>query len=212
MSAMSRPSPAGRPRLTAHRHSHRGFDRRRSESYDRTARWALGGLYRRVAADVAADAPAGASVLDVGTGPGRLLHELAGLRADLALTGIDVSPGMVEVGRRAARDRGLGDRVDLRVGDVAALPFPDGSVDVVVSTLSMHHWPDLGAAAGELARVLRPGGQFLIYDFRFAPVGRALDALRAQPAFAHGRAVREPVRRRFTVLPLYTCLRGWTAA
>ncbi|WP_059006250.1 class I SAM-dependent methyltransferase [Streptomyces specialis] len=193
-------------------HGHRGFDRRRSESYDRTARWTLGGLYRRVAAEVAAAAPAGGLVLDVGTGPGRLLHGLAALRGDLTLTGVDVSPDMIAVGERAARERGLGDQVALRVADVAALPFEDASVDVVVSTLSMHHWPDLAAAAAELARVLRPGGQIMIYDFRFAPVDRALEALRAQPAFAHGRAVREPMRGRFSPFPLYVCLRGWIPA
>lgn len=58
------------------------------------------------------------------------------------------------------------------VADVADLPHPDDSVDVAVSTLSMHEWPDPGRAVGELARVLRPGGVLLVYDFRFSRVGR----------------------------------------
>ncbi len=52
------------------------------------------------------------------------------------------------------------------VGDVAALPFPDGSFDLVVSTFSMHHWSDPAAGLGEIARVLRPAGRALIWDLR----------------------------------------------
>ena len=52
------------------------------------------------------------------------------------------------------------------VGDVASLPFDDGAVDLVVSTFSMHQWTDRPAGLGEIARVLRPGGRALIWDFR----------------------------------------------
>jgi ubiquinone/menaquinone biosynthesis C-methylase UbiE len=52
------------------------------------------------------------------------------------------------------------------VGDAAALAFPDGSFDLVVSTLSMHHWADPAAGLAEIGRVLRPGGRALIWDFR----------------------------------------------
>jgi SAM-dependent methyltransferase len=52
------------------------------------------------------------------------------------------------------------------VGDVAALAFPDQSFDLVVSTLSMHHWADPTAGLAEIGRVLRPGGRALIWDFR----------------------------------------------
>ena len=49
---------------------------------------------------------------------------------------------------------------------MASLPFPDGSFDLVVSTLSLHHWADPQAGLAEIARVLRPGGRALIWDFR----------------------------------------------
>jgi ubiquinone/menaquinone biosynthesis C-methylase UbiE len=52
------------------------------------------------------------------------------------------------------------------VGDVAALAFPDQSFDLVVSTLSMHHWADPAAGLAEIGRVLRPGARALIWDFR----------------------------------------------
>ena len=53
-----------------------------------------------------------------------------------------------------------------RCGDVVTLPFADGSVDLVVSTLSLHHWDDPAAGLDEIVRVLAPGGQAWIYDFR----------------------------------------------
>jgi len=51
------------------------------------------------------------------------------------------------------------------VGDVASLPFDDGSFDLVVSTFSMHHWADPAAGLSEIGRVLRPEGRALIWDF-----------------------------------------------
>ena len=55
-------------------------------------------------------------------------------------------------------------RPSLLVGDVAALAFPDRSFDLVVSTLSMHHWADPTAGLAEIGRVLRPGGRALVLD------------------------------------------------
>jgi ubiquinone/menaquinone biosynthesis C-methylase UbiE len=52
------------------------------------------------------------------------------------------------------------------VDDVASVAFPDGSFDLVVSTLSMHHWADPAAGLAEIGRVLRPGGRALVWDFR----------------------------------------------
>lgn len=52
------------------------------------------------------------------------------------------------------------------VDDVAALGLPDASFDVVVSTLSMHHWADATAGLREIGRVLRPDGRALVWDLR----------------------------------------------
>jgi ubiquinone/menaquinone biosynthesis C-methylase UbiE len=147
------------------------FNRRASRSYERRATRLLGGFYRAVAAEVAAAAGPGAVVLDVGTGPGRLPRALAGLRPDLSLHGADLSPHMVELARRA------GPGIAFEVADVAALPWPDASLDLIVSTLSAHEWPSPPAAAAELTRGLRPGGRLLIYDFRFARLGALTAAL-----------------------------------
>jgi ubiquinone/menaquinone biosynthesis C-methylase UbiE len=189
-----------------HRRLDSGFDRKRSASYDRLARWTLRGLYRHVAEDVAAIAPPSATVLDVGTGPGRLLHELAERRPDLALTGMDPSPDMIRLAEQtllaehallaeyAQTTREPAHRIRFQVADVAALPCPDASVDLIVSTLSLHHWPDTKAATAELARVLRPGGRVMIYDFRFAPLAEAIEALATHPGFASHGVRRTPAR------------------
>ena len=77
------------------------------------------------------------------------------------IVGIDVSPSMLLwAGRHATTDG----RLRFLVGDAANLPFDDASVDVVVSTLSMHHWSDPADVFAEIARVLRPDGVALIYD------------------------------------------------
>ncbi len=127
----------------------------------------LGSLLERIAADVAAVAPDGARVLEVGCGPGRLSILLA-RRYGLEVIGLDLDPAMVERARtNAARSaKQDGREPAFLVGDVASLAFPDRSFDLVVSTLSMHHWADPTAGLSEIGRVLRPGGRALVWDFR----------------------------------------------
>jgi ubiquinone/menaquinone biosynthesis C-methylase UbiE len=146
------------------------------EAYDRHAGRLFRSLHRRVAEDVALAAPPGATVLDAGCGSGRLAAELARRRPDLRVRGVDLEPGMVEVATRRAEREHLGDRVVFTVADLADLPLPDDSVDLVVSTASMHHWADVGAVVASLGRVLRPDGRIWIYDVRWVPVGKVRSA------------------------------------
>jgi len=124
-------------------------------------------LYRRIARDIAAAAPPNASVLDVGTGPGRLLVVLARIRPDLNLTGLDPATDMVATAQRQLAE--FAGRATAVVGDAADLPFEPDTFDVVVSSLSLHHWADAPGGGAEAARVLRDGGQIRIYDMPFAP-------------------------------------------
>jgi len=134
-------------------------------AYEVMSRLVLGTLFGGIAANVAATVPAGARVLEVGCGPGHLSTRLA--RHGLDVTGLDLDPAMIDRARANA-DRAGGEqwRPSFVVGDVAALPFPDASFDVVVSTLSMHHWADPTAGLAEIGRVLRPGAPALIWDLR----------------------------------------------
>ncbi len=137
-------------------------------AYDNAlSRLVLGSLLGPIAADVAAVAPDGARVLEVGCGPGHLSIRLA-RQHGLDVTGLDLDPAMIERARANADRAGDGDerRPSFLVGDVASLPFPDGSFDLVVSTLSMHHWADPTAGLAEIRRVLRSGARALVWDFR----------------------------------------------
>ena len=136
-------------------------------AYDRALAPLLGGLYRLVADDaaavVAATCPTG-SVLEIGGGPGHGAVLLAHRAPLVSITGVDIDPAMVaRATARVARHR-LQDRVRFEVADVTRLPHSDSSIDLVVSTLSMHHWPDPATALAEIHRVLRPGGRAIIYD------------------------------------------------
>jgi SAM-dependent methyltransferase len=134
--------------------------------YDALSRLLLGPFAERIAADIAAVAPDSAQVLEVGCGPGHLSIRLA--RHGFAVTGLDLDPAMIARAQTNADRPGNSDqpRPSFLVGDVATLAFPDRSFDLVVSTLSMHHWADPTAGLAEIGRVLRPGSRALIWDFR----------------------------------------------
>lgn len=135
--------------------------------YDAFSRLVLGPFFRAIAADVAAAVPRGAQVLEVGCGPGHLSIPLVS-KHGLDVTGVDLDPAMVERARANAKrtKNGDGRRPAFLIGDVASLAFPDRSFDLVVSTLSMHHWADPSAGLAEIGRVLRPGARALVWDFR----------------------------------------------
>ncbi len=81
---------------------------------------------------------------------------------DVRLTGVDLSPAMINLARRRAAD--LGREVDLREADASVLPFGDASFDTVVCTLGLCTIPDERAAIDQARRVLRPGGRLLLLD------------------------------------------------
>jgi ubiquinone/menaquinone biosynthesis C-methylase UbiE len=109
--------------------------------------------------DIAASLPPPASVLDVGCGTGRLLRAAATRWPDAQLIGVDPAEGMVDVARH------LTFGADIQRGLAESLPLPDASADLVLSTLSFHHWHDQAAGLREIARVARPGGHFILADF-----------------------------------------------
>lgn len=108
----------------------------------------------------------GQSVLDVGCGTGTLAIEAAA-RVGTAgrVAGIDPAPRQIARARSKAGRSGLA--IDFRFSAIEALPFPDASVDVVTSTLMLHHLPDDLKLQGlfEIRRVLRTGGRLVVCDF-----------------------------------------------
>jgi len=102
----------------------------------------------------------GDTVLDAGGGTGStalLAAARVGPRGKVVV--LDMSEGMLEVGRARAQAAGLSDRMELRTGDILQLPFPDGAFDVVLSTYSLCPIYDPAAGVLELYRVVRRGGR-----------------------------------------------------
>ena len=102
-----------------------------------------------------------AMVLDIGCGSGRLLRKVHDSWPQAHLCGVDPAQGMLSVARQ------LTSEARFFMGSAEALPLSDASVDLALSTISFHHWQDQAAGVREVARVLRPGGSFLLADFTF---------------------------------------------
>ncbi|MFJ1767284.1 class I SAM-dependent methyltransferase [Amycolatopsis sp. NPDC088138] len=102
---------------------------------------------------------AAGEVLEVAVGTGL---NLPCYPADVVLTGLDLSAGMLGIARERAR--GLGREVTLREGSADGMPFADASFDTVVCTFGLCAIPDHVTAVGEMVRVLRPGGRLILVD------------------------------------------------
>jgi arsenite methyltransferase len=114
-------------------------------------------------------------VLDMGCGRGAVLAAVARRLTTGSVTGVDIwsthdqSGNARDVTVRNASLEGVGDRVDVQTGDMRALPFPDATFDLVVSSLAIHNIRsnrERRQAVAEGFRVLKPGGRFVIADIR----------------------------------------------
>ncbi|MFO1010896.1 MAG: methyltransferase domain-containing protein [Planctomycetota bacterium] len=130
----------------------------------------VGGLIVLVAEELCerADLRPGERVLDVATGHGNTA--LAAARRFTRVTGVDYVPSLLARARERAAVERLA--IDFHDGDAEALPFPDASFDVVLSSFGVMFAPDQKRAASELARVCRPGGRIALASWTPAsPIG-----------------------------------------
>ena len=109
----------------------------------------------------AADVRAGERVLDVAAGNGNAT--LAAARRFARVTSTDYVPALLEKGRARAAAEGLA--IDFREADAEALPFPDASFDIALSTFGVMFAPDQARAAAEMRRVVRPGGRIAMANW-----------------------------------------------
>jgi ubiquinone/menaquinone biosynthesis C-methylase UbiE len=132
--------------------------------YDRVAAPGFSPFYRKVTSEVLSKLAAG-RILDVGTGPGRLLSEIAERNPRLQLCGADLSRKMLRLASTRHKASGFS-QVRFVRANVIDLPFSDETFDLVLSTASLHHWRNPAAGMRECLRVIRPGGSCWIYDLR----------------------------------------------
>jgi ubiquinone/menaquinone biosynthesis C-methylase UbiE len=132
---------------------------RRSATYERSLAQILflGWIHRAAPGAV----PAGFipdSLVDIGCGTGRLLRKMAARWPSGRLTGVDPAEGMVNEACC------LTPNSEFIVSLAESLPLPNGYASLVISTVSFHHWQDQSLGVQQAARVLKPGGLFILAD------------------------------------------------
>jgi ubiquinone/menaquinone biosynthesis C-methylase UbiE len=150
------------------RHAVRFIYQRGASFYDTTRRGVTAGDEHALLPHLRAalDDASTARVLDVATGTGRVPLLLAGQPwFGGVIQGIDIAPAMLALARGKVAAAGVGDRVVLCEGQANALPWPDGTFDLVVSLEALEFFPRPRHALAEMARVLRPNGRLIVSKY-----------------------------------------------
>jgi len=103
-------------------------------------------------------------ILDVATGTGDFAFAAMKLQPK-KIIGIDISEGMLEIGRKKIRKRGMEDRMEFLYGDSEDLPFEDDHFDAVTVSFGVRNFQNLIEGLREIQRVLKPGGKAIILEF-----------------------------------------------
>lgn len=104
-------------------------------------------------------------VLDVAVGTGDLALEMLKRNKAQRVVGIDLSEGMMQIGREKAARNGYSERVVFEAASALELPYPDASFDAVTCAYGIRNFSDPDQGLREMQRVLRPGGQLIILEF-----------------------------------------------
>jgi demethylmenaquinone methyltransferase / 2-methoxy-6-polyprenyl-1,4-benzoquinol methylase len=142
------------------------FDRIASR-YDFLNRFLSGGIdlrwRKKAIAELAAYNPK--QILDVATGTADMAILMSRRLSPETITGIDISEGMLEIGKKKIGRLHLDDKIRLLPGDSEAIPFPDNHFDAVTVAFGVRNFEHLEKGLSEIQRVLKPGGRLIILEF-----------------------------------------------
>jgi len=131
-------------------------------------------FWRKVAIDKLAPQP-NDRILDIATGTGDVLLEIASRNKSVRIFGIDFSRGMLELGRIKINKKGYDQAVSFQIGSGECLPFADGSFDGAVCAFGIRNFSDIKLGLIEFYRILKPGGRAIILEF----------SMPSNPLFSH---------------------------
>jgi len=104
------------------------------------------------------------SVLDIATGTGDLAIMIAENTNAEKVIGLDISSGMLEVGKEKVIEAALNDKIEMVLGDSEKLPFEENSFDAITVSYGVRNFEDLNRGLSEIYRVLKPGGLFVVLE------------------------------------------------
>lgn len=135
--------------------------------YDFLNRFLSGGVdvYWRKRAISGLRGLANADILDVATGTGDMAILLSRYLPQARITGVDISEGMLDVGRQKLTRMKLNGRITLQSGDSEALPFSDDCFDAITVAFGVRNFENLENGLKEMRRVLKPGGKLVVLEF-----------------------------------------------
>jgi len=116
---------------------------------------------KKVLAIVAAANPK--KILDIATGTGDLAILMTGTNAE-KIIGLDISEGMLDVGRKKIIDKGLSDKIEMVLGDSENIPYEDNTFDAITVAFGVRNFENLDKGLSEILRVLKPNGVFVILE------------------------------------------------
>lgn len=103
------------------------------------------------------------NIIDIATGTGDLAIMLSQIEHS-RITGLDISSGMLEIGKHKIKELGLSNRIDMTLGDSERLPFEDNSFDAATVSYGVRNFEDLDQGLTEISRILKPGGILVVLE------------------------------------------------
>jgi demethylmenaquinone methyltransferase / 2-methoxy-6-polyprenyl-1,4-benzoquinol methylase len=104
------------------------------------------------------------TILDIATGTGDFAIEALACKPE-KIIGVDISEGMLEIGKEKIKKQGLQDKIHLQYGDSEKLPFPENNFDAIIVSYGVRNFENLEKGLSEMHRVLNPGGTVMIVEF-----------------------------------------------